>query len=50
MLSWIDNFNMMGPREIVMKGKKELKGLFEMKDVVEMMNYVGCKNSQDWYG
>lgn len=33
----------MGPREVVMKIKKQLKGLFETKDVGEMDEYVGCR-------
>ena len=48
MLLWVDNFNIMGPRKMVMKAKEELKGSFEMKDIGEMVEYVGCKISWDW--
>ena len=46
MLLWVENFNIMGPREIVMKFKEMLKGLFEMKDIDEMEYYVRCKIEQ----
>ena len=45
MLLWVDNFNIMGPRKMVMKAKEELKGLFKMKDIGQMKEYVGCKIS-----
>ena len=32
----------MEPRDMVMKVKEELKSMFEMKDVGEMDEYVGC--------
>ena len=47
MLLWVDNFNIMGPREIVIKAKEELKGLFQMKHIVEIVEYIGCKISWD---
>ena len=40
----------MGPRKMVMKAKEELKGLFEMKDIGKMTEYVGCKISWNWFG
>lgn len=33
----------MGPREVVVKFKEELKGFSETKDVEEMDEYFGCK-------
>ena len=48
MLLWVDDFNIMGPREVVMRFKEQLKGLFEMKDVGEMTDYVGCKIERSW--
>ena len=41
---------MIGSIEMVIKAKEELKGLFEMKDIREMVEYVVCKISQDWFG
>ena len=49
MLLWIDNSNIMGPRAIVMRAKGRIeKSLFEMKDIGEMAECIGCKNSWDW--
>ena len=39
----MDDFNIMGPVEMVMKAKEELKSMFEMKDVGEMDEYIGCQ-------
>ena len=45
MLLWVDNFDIMGPREMVIRTKEELKGLFEMKNIGQMVEYVGYKIS-----
>ena len=48
MLLWVDKFNIMWPRDMVMKAKEELKSMFEMKDVGEMNEYVSWYIKRDW--
>ena len=49
MLLWIDDINIMGPRAIVMRAKGRVeKGLFEIKGIGEMAEYIGCKIRWDW--
>lgn len=42
-ISWVDDCLCIGPKTAVMKSKQEMKKVFDVDDVGEMNEYVGCK-------
>jgi hypothetical protein len=46
-ISWVDDLLICGQKEAVLKTKEDLKKHFEIDDVGELKEYVGCKVERD---
>lgn len=49
-LSWVDDYLVVGPKDKVLEGKKEMMERFDCDEVGPLREYVGCKADYDVQG